>query len=56
MFAITMSDGSIQFRTRDTMDVVVADDKHDEVRTMPQSGFAFSNIDTCELRPAKHGS
>jgi mediator of RNA polymerase II transcription subunit 16 len=48
MFAFTMSDGSIQFRYRDTMEVVIADDKHDEVHTMPQSGFAFSHIDTCK--------
>lgn len=49
MFAFTMSDGSIQFRYRDTMEIVTADDEHDEVHTMPQSGFAFSNIDTCKL-------
>jgi mediator of RNA polymerase II transcription subunit 16 len=48
MFAFTMSDGSIQFRYRDTMEVVTPDDKHDKVYTMPQSGFAFSNIDTCK--------
>ncbi|TID21520.1 mediator of rna polymerase ii transcription subunit 16 [Venturia nashicola] len=46
MFAFTMSDGSIQFRYRDTMEIVTADDEHDEVQTMPQSGFAFANIDT----------
>ncbi|QDS74407.1 hypothetical protein FKW77_005772 [Venturia effusa] len=46
MFVFTMSDGSIQFRHRDTMEIVVADENHDEVHTMPQSGFAFSNTDT----------
>lgn len=48
MFAFTMSDGSIHFRYRDTMELVTADDKHDEVHTMPQTGFAFSNVDTCK--------
>jgi mediator of RNA polymerase II transcription subunit 16 len=41
LLAFAMSDGSIQFRHRDSMELVSADDNNDEVHTMPQAGFAF---------------
>ncbi|KAF2401203.1 hypothetical protein EJ06DRAFT_581391 [Trichodelitschia bisporula] len=47
MFIISLSDGSIHFRHRDTMEVVEADDNENEVHTMPQSGFVFPNADPC---------
>jgi mediator of RNA polymerase II transcription subunit 16 len=47
MFSFSMSDGTIQFRYRDTMDVITPDDNYNEVHTMPQSGFAFPTMDPC---------
>ncbi|KIW06622.1 hypothetical protein, variant [Verruconis gallopava] len=47
MFALTLSDGSVQFRYRNTMDVVLPDESPDEVQSLTQSGFSFHHIDPC---------
>jgi hypothetical protein len=49
MFAFTMSNGEIHFRYRDTMELVLTDEKLDEAHSMPQSGFIFPTIDPCWL-------
>lgn len=41
MFAFTLSDGSIEFRFRDSLELASADGNHEEVHFLSQSGFAF---------------
>jgi Mediator complex subunit 16 len=41
LIVFSMSDGSIQFRWRESMELISPDENHDEVRTLSQAGFAF---------------
>ena len=41
MLAFSLSDGSIEFRFRDSLELASADGNNEEVHTLPQSGFAF---------------
>ena len=47
MFAITLSDGSVQFRYRASLDVVLPDENPDEVQSLPQSGLVFPAVEPC---------
>jgi mediator of RNA polymerase II transcription subunit 16 len=41
MFAFSLSDGSIEFRFRESLELASADGNNEEVHTFQQSGFAF---------------
>jgi hypothetical protein len=47
MYALMLSDGTVSFRHRGTMDPVLPDENTNEVQSLPQSGFAFPTIDPC---------
>jgi hypothetical protein len=41
MLAFGMSDGSIQFRFRESLDLASADGSYEEIQSLPQVGFSF---------------
>jgi mediator of RNA polymerase II transcription subunit 16 len=41
MMAFAMSDGSVQFRFRESLDLASADGSYEEVQSLPQAGFSF---------------
>jgi mediator of RNA polymerase II transcription subunit 16 len=41
--SFAMSDGSIEFRFRDSMELASADGNYEEVSTLPQFGFVFAH-------------
>jgi Mediator complex subunit 16 len=41
MLTFTMSDGSVQFRFRESLDLASADGSYEEVQSLPQAGFSF---------------
>jgi Mediator complex subunit 16 len=45
ILAFTMSDGSVQFRFRESLDQASADGSYEEVQSLPQMGFSFPIAD-----------
>jgi Mediator complex subunit 16 len=41
LLSFSLSDGSIEFRFRDSLELASADGNNEEVHSLPQSGFAF---------------
>lgn len=55
MFALTLCDGSVQFRHRNTFEVIMPDDNTDEVQMLPLSGFAFNQLEPCRSQCTSEG-
>ena len=49
LLAFSFSDGTIQFRFRDSMELASADGNYEEVSTLPQAGFAFPQHEPSKL-------
>lgn len=48
-FAFAASDGTVEFRSRDTMQVIVADGDPNKATSLPQNGFSFSDEDCIDI-------
>ena len=49
ILAFCSSDGSIDFRHRDDMSLIVADGDDAKVTSLPQNGFSFLATERCEF-------
>lgn len=48
-FAFAASDGTVEFRSRETMQVIVSDGDSNKATSLPQNGFSFSDEDCIDI-------
>lgn len=55
IFAFVCSDGTVDFRHRETMDIIGPDADSDKVSSVPQAGFSFLPVDCTEMALSPSG-
>ncbi|KAH0294203.1 hypothetical protein M436DRAFT_81910 [Aureobasidium namibiae CBS 147.97] len=49
MFAFAASDGTVEFRSRETMQIIISDGDTNKATSLPQNGFSFPNEDCIDI-------
>lgn len=48
-FAFAASDGTVEFRSRETMQIIIADGDANKATSLPQNGFSFADEDCIDI-------